>query len=78
LIRLPVLIKIFYYRVGHIRIKACGENNLCTTSWLCEAGTKSPKGCTVIYCREDVTIYVLKWLSKERRDMLKERVVKYK
>ena len=42
-------------RVGHTRIKACGENDPCTASWLCEAGTRSLKGCTVIYCREDVT-----------------------
>jgi len=33
--------------VGHIRIKACGENNRCTASWLCEAGTKSQTGCMV-------------------------------
>jgi len=41
--------------VGHTRIKACGEASLCTASWLCEAGTKSPTGCAVIYFREDVT-----------------------
>jgi len=46
-----VLIKIFSNMMRHIRIKVCGDNNLCTASWLCKAKAKSPKGYSAIDCR---------------------------